>query len=412
MEILAAETPESAALYLQSEMERFGRDKGQPIKVSQFSWDNIWRELVNVGIYRRGPDIAEIGSTWLDGLVAMQSLNSFSARDIYQIGGQETFLPAAWQNVDMPNKEEVWGIPFRVDTRVMFYWKDQYEAAAVDPAQAFSSIDEMTASFAKMQAAGIPAWIAPTNSAHNTVYNMASWIWGAGGQFLSDDGKKTTLDTPAARHGIQSYFNLLRFMPKQTSPFSDHDALQLFFARKAASIVGGPWLLSLLRLRSDAAELFQRLGVALLPGPAFVGGTLLVTWKHSKYVFEPLDLIRRLTSVEFQSKYCPGSGMLPVRQDLWTDEFIHSDAYMPVFHQSILSGRGLHPIPLWGIVEDHLSNTMGAIWRDLYALNMPGLQIPNLDEVVARRLDALSVGLDLTLSVSNEPHDDMDDYMM
>lgn len=402
MEFLTAETPESATAQLQTEMERFGRDKGQPVKISQLGWDNIWRELVNVGIYRRGPDIAEIGSTWLDSLVAMQSLNAFAMRDVQQLGGKEVFLPKAWGSAGLGDQAEIWGIPFRTDTRVMFYWKDQFAQAGLDPMETFSHIENISPAFAKLQEAGIPAWIAPTNSSHNTVYNIASWIWGAGGDFLAPDGKKTAFGLSSARRGVSAYFDLLRFVPKQTSPFSDHDALQLFFARKAACMVAGPWLLNSLRLRSDAADLLPQLGLAPLPGPSFVGGTLLVVWKHSKYLFEPIDLIERLTAREFQSQYCQASGLLPVRQDLWTDEMIGGDEYLSVFHRAIQGGRSLHPIALWGMIEDHLSNTFGAIWRDLYALNRPGQQIAALDEMVGVRLDALTLSLDMTLSASTE----------
>src|SRR5689334_19537022 len=115
MNILTVEAPEAAALRLQSELDRFGKEKGQDAKISPVGWDNIWRELVNIGIYRRGPDIAEVGSTWLDGLVAMQSLNPFAARDVEQIGGKDVFLPALWKNVGLTNQNEVWGIPFRAD---------------------------------------------------------------------------------------------------------------------------------------------------------------------------------------------------------------------------------------------------------------------------------------------------------
>ena len=409
MELLVPEVPEAATLHLQSELDRFGRDKNQAVKVTQLAWENIWRGLVNVGIYRRGPDIAEIGSTWLDGLVAMQSLNQFSARDVYQIGGKEIFLPAAWKNVGLADQDEVWGIPFRADARVIFYWKDQFAQAKIDPAEAFASTTNMTEAFTRLQAAGIPAWIAPTNNAHNTVYNIASWIWGEGGDFLAEGGKKTALGSPEARRAIEAYFDLLRFMPKQTSPFSDNDALQLFFARKATVMVAGPWLLNSLRLRENAAELLPHLGVAPMPGPSFVGGTLLVTWQHSKYLFEPTDLIRRLTSFEFQSKYCQLSGMLPVRQDIWTDAFIHQDEYMPIFHAAIHTGRNLPPTALWGIVEDQLTNTLGAVWKDLYALHLPGQKLEALSEIIAMRFNALAVGLDMTLSASNKPHNDDDD---
>jgi multiple sugar transport system substrate-binding protein len=401
MEFLTVDTPEPATLRLQSEMERFGKDKNQPVNLVRFGWDTIWRELVNVGIYRRGPDIAEIGSTWLESLVAMQSLNSFSARDIDQIGGKEIFFPAAWQNVALADQKQIWGIPFRAEARMIFYWKDLFEKASVDTSQAFSTAESMATSFIKLQEMGIPAWVAPTDDHHDTVYNIASWIWGSGGDFLSSDGKRTGFSSPASQRGIRAYFDLLRFMPHQTSSVTYQDTLELFFARKAAAMIGGPWVLNGLRLQDDLAkQLLPHLGVALPPGPSFVGGTLLVLWKHSKHPWEAVELIKRLTSAEFQAEYCQISGLFPVRQDLWTDEFINSDEYFPFFNKAISTGRGLPPAALWGIIEDRLAKTIGAIWQDLYALQVLEKPINTLDEIVARHFESLAARLDMTLSAS------------
>jgi len=402
MEFLTVHAPEAATARLEAELARFGKDKSEPVNLLRFDWDNIWRELVNIGIYRRGPDVSEIGSTWMESLVAMQSLNPFSVRDIYHIGGKEIFLPVAWQNVATSSQQEVWGIPFRVDVRVIFYWKDMFHKASVDPVEAFSSMESMTAAFARMQAAGIPAWIAPTNNSHNTIYNIASWIWGQGGDFLTSDAKRTNLDSPTVQRSSRAYFDLLRFMPKQTSPFTDNDTLQLFFAREAATMVAGPWLLNSMRLDKGTADLVQHVGIAPMPGPSFVGGTVLVVWKHAKSAFNAVEFVRRLTSLEFQSDYCHASGLLPVRQDLWTEEFIHSDEYLPVFQKAIDSGRPFPPTKLWGMVEDHLARTMAVIWQELYALNMPGKPIDSLDEIIARHYGALSTRLNMTLS---EPKD-------
>jgi multiple sugar transport system substrate-binding protein len=400
MEFLTVDTPEAATLRLQSEMERFRKDKGQPVNLVRFGWDNIWRELVNVAIYRQGPDIAEIGSTWLESLVAMRSLNSFSAHDLQQIGGKEVFFPAAWQNVALSNQKEIWGIPFRADMRVIFYWKDLFENASVDASEAFLSTESMTASFIKLQRAGIPAWIAPTNDTHNSVYIIASWIWGAGGDFLSPDGRRTAFNSPAARRGAHDYFDLLRFMPPQASSFSDSDTAQLFLAHKAAAMVAGPWLLNSLRMRSDMEKWLPNLGIALLPGPSFVGGTILVSWKHSKYPSEVVDLIERLTGPKFQEEYCYISGLLPVRHDLWTEKFIGSQEYLPVFNKAMLTGRGLPPTALWGIVEDRLSKALGAIWQDMYALDTHQKSIVELDNIIAKHFEAAATRLNMTLAIA------------
>lgn len=398
MEFLTVPIPEAANSILQAEIEHFSKQKGQPVTLSRFEWDDIWHELVNVGIYRRGPDIAEIGSTWLESLVAMQSLYAFSPNDITGIGGQEAFFPAAWQNIALANQKEIWGIPFRTDLRVIFYWKDIFEQASVDASEAFSTTENMTAAFTKLQQKGITSWVVPTNDTHNTVYITASWVWGAGGNFLSPDGKRTEFGSSTTLRGLQAYFDLFRFMPVHTSPMTDNDALEFFFERKSAATVAGPWLLNTLRMKKDGEKLLSQLGIALMPGPAFVGGTILVIWKHGKHWSDAVGLIKQLTSLEFQLKYCQISGLLPVRQDLWTDQFIGDQEYLAIFNKAIRTGRGLPPIALWGMVEDRLAKTMGAIWQELRSLE-PSQKSKNvLERTVARHFETLSARLDITLS--------------
>jgi multiple sugar transport system substrate-binding protein len=397
MEFLAVEAPEAATMQLRAEMECFSKDKNQPVSLSQFGWENLWRELVKVGIYRRGPDIAETGSTWLESLVAMEYLHSFSANEINSIGGKEVFLPAVWQNIAIVNQKEIWGIPFRADARVVFYWKDIFENASINVPEAFSTPENMTAAFEKLQASGISPWVVPTSAATNTVINVASWIWGAGGDFLSPDGKRTDFGSSATRRGFQAYFDLFRFMPKHAFPITDNDVTDLFFARQAAATIAGPWLFNSPHLQNDGEKLRQRLGVALLPGPSFVGGTSLVLCKHCKDSSNAIAFIGRLIGPEFQTEYCKLTGMLPVRKDLWTDEFINSHEYMPIFNQAIRTGRGLPPIALWGIIEDRLAKTMSHIWENLHLMDdsLQSKKIPG--QMLSQHLASLSAYLDMSL---------------
>jgi len=398
MEFLTVPVPETATTILAAAIEGFSRENGQPVNQSHVDWDAAWRELVNVGIYRKGPDIAEIGSTWLESLVAMQSLYPFSPQDITRVGGQEIFFPSAWQNVVLPSQKEIYGVPFRADVRVVFYWKDMFETVSIDPTEAFSSTENMQVAFTKLQQAGISPWVAPTNNTHNTVYMIASWLWGAGGDFLSPDGKRTQFGLPAAQRGIQAYFDLLRFMPQQTFPLTDNDVWEIFSERKAAAVVAGPWLVNNFLMKKDGEELISRLGTVLLPGPSFVGGSTLVIWKHGKHWPEAVEFIKRLTSVEFQSEYCQVSGLLPVRQDLWTEHFIGNHEYLSVFNKAMRAGRGLPPIALWGMIEDRLSATFAAIWRELYSLDMSQKSQDKLDKIVTKHLEILAARLDVTLS--------------
>ncbi len=59
---------------------------------SQFlTWGNAWTELVRVALYSHGPDVSEIGTTWVGDLVGMNSLHAFTYAEIEAIGGADLF---------------------------------------------------------------------------------------------------------------------------------------------------------------------------------------------------------------------------------------------------------------------------------------------------------------------------------
>ena len=104
--------------------------------ITVLEWDTIWRDLVNIGIYKRGADVSEVGTTWIGSLISMNSLRGFTRAEIAQIGGEQAFLPTAWQTTSMVGDARVLAIPFLSDVRVIFYWRDMLEKAGVDEATA------------------------------------------------------------------------------------------------------------------------------------------------------------------------------------------------------------------------------------------------------------------------------------
>ena len=100
---------------------------------------------------------------------------------------------------------------------------------------------------------------------------------------------------------------------------------------------------------------------------------------------------------EFQAEYCELAGSLPVRKDLWTDEFINSREYMPVFNQAIRAGRGLPPVAQWVKIEDRLSKMLGHMWENLYLMDgaQKSKKIP--EQMLAKQLASLSAYLDMSL---------------
>ena len=52
----------------------------------------------------------------------------------------------------------------------------------------------------------------PTKRSNMTLHYIASWIWGAGGDFLSPDGANLAFDQPKALEGCMAYYGLRRFL--------------------------------------------------------------------------------------------------------------------------------------------------------------------------------------------------------
>jgi multiple sugar transport system substrate-binding protein len=312
------------------------------------------------------------------------------------MGGAASFLPATWLNGSLLGSERQWGIPWLADTRVIFYWRDMLCAAGIDETTAFSSIEQVEDTLARLQAGGSATpWVVTTRHTRSTLYNVASWVWGAGGDFVTADGAHVTVADAAARRGLQAYFDLQRFMPQTTQPLDGRQTIDLFCNRQVAALIHGPWLLNKLREQAGSTELLSRVGVALPPGPSFVGGTLLIIWQHIQREQEQaaVDLIRSLVTDPAWLDFYLHIGNLPARLDLLAQPVFADDPHYRVLLQSLRLGRTHARLPLWGVVEDRLKKVLAQIWDDIRA-------DPDQDKagLISRYIGPLAQQLEATLT--------------
>jgi multiple sugar transport system substrate-binding protein len=389
---LAGHLP-AAIQVLRQVVERYEQSHQNGVQLTIFGWDTIWKDLVNVGIYKRGADLSEIGTTWIGSFVSMNALRAFRPAEIAQLGGEQAFLPMAWRTTSLVGDTRVWAIPFLSDVRVIFYWRDMLEQAGVDETTAFASFESMQAAFKRLKSI-IPApWAVPTDaSTQDTLHNASSWVWASGGDFVSPDGRKTRFAEPGARRALQAYFSLYRFMPKGIHPISGAKMVDLFRQRQVAAVLGGPWLLADLRGREEFASQKAKIGIALPPGPSFVGGTNLVIWQHTRSESECIEMIRYLVSPQVQNEICLASGHLPVRMEALADPVYTADPHLKVLVEALHTGCVPITFPLWGMVEDKLSASFVQVWSELFAQRHDRLEV-----ILSRHLEGLARRLDLLL---------------
>ena len=393
VEFLTVVNDQGAERRINSLFVRFQEISKNSVDAHFYDWDSIWRALVNMGIYRRGADVAEVGTTWLESLVAMNALRPFSPAEVDMLGSQEAFIPETWGATSIHGDARVWGIPARCDVRVVWYWKDMLEQAKVDAATGFADLQSLQETLEKLKAVLAMPWVMTiARDDPNIIQTLATWIWACKGEFVTPDCKKVSLLEPNALKALQAYFGLYQYMSKDTLDLSSNEIAELFFERKTAAIFGGPWVLTELRQRRILGNQLARIGIAPTPGPPFVGGTVLTIPRHVRNIQPSMEFIKFMMMPEIQVAYCPPVGLLPTTHKAWESPIMQEDPFNRVIYQAFENGRGLPTVALWGMVEEKLKSSIYQIWKDL--LWNPGTTI---DQAIQTHLEPTVRRLNISL---------------
>lgn len=352
------------------------------VRVTYMTWPSAWSELVERIVHRAAPDVMELGSTWVSTFRAMEALRPFLPAEIRWVGGLDRFFLPLWQAARVD--ESIWGIPWLADLRLVFYRKDAFDKAGLEerPFKFFKSPEAFEQTLhALARVWEPPVWVVPTLAERNTIHHIASWIWSYGGDFLSPGGTPAFGEEPALK-GILAYFRLGRLMGCPIPRWSATQADEIFWQGRAAATIGGWWL-----WEYADETLRPRIGLALPPGPPFLGGSLLSIWRESRVPEAALAVLQRLVHPETMRAIGQVPGMpLPAQPNL-LPELLSS---IPTSELEILQtgfdyAHRLPGFSLWGIVEDRLNITFGEIWMDLSSCpeNIEGIIRARLQEAQA-----------------------------
>lgn len=371
-------TPEAASR-LRSHLDAFEAQHHVTVSLAPMLWSEGWSSIANMAIYGHGPDVAEIGTTWISSVAAMNALRPFSAQEVHALGGPDAFLASSWRTGIPIGDDQVWAIPWLAHPEMLYYRRDWLERAGIhDAGAAFADPIALEQTLQRLRASGIPHPLGlTTHRLGNIIHEAATWIWNAGGDFLSADGKQVLFDQPAAQRGLRAYFSLRQYVvPTSTPP---RTSASQFVQGDAAVAVENPWI----ALHRSEITFGEYVGVASMPGIPFLGGTSLVIWKHSRRAAAALELVRFLS----QRLYQPGNlhaDLFPARRASLA-ALVEQDAFYHAALASLQKGRAFPSVRLWGAIESRLIDALVAIWAE--GLSQPDSDI---DEIVQGRLEPVA----------------------
>src|SRR3972149_1108763 len=270
-------------------LDQFEKEQHLHVRLTVLTWESAWAELVKVALYGHGPDVSEIGTTWIGNLIAMNTLRPFTPAELNMLGGSAAFLPSSWQSSTVIGERDVCAVPWLADTRLIYYRRDLLDKAGVDVATAFNSPRQLALTLGRLSEHGIELpWVVPSRYSGRTLHEIASWVWAAGGDFVTADGKRVIFDEPQARAGMKAYFELHRYLAPEARYLNGIQSDAFFLQKQAAITITGPWEMYFNRNAEAAAGW----GLALPPGTPFVGGSNLVVWQHTRHEREALKLVK------------------------------------------------------------------------------------------------------------------------
>jgi len=375
-------------------LHRFEKREGIAVHVDILDHTREQRQLSDFAIFRTGPDVSEVGTTWLSSLISMGALSDFPPWEVDALKRGGAFFLPAWQ----PGVERgaTLAIPWRTDTRVIYYRRDLLHQAGIDEATAFATVNDLRQTLTRLQALpGVLPCIIPTNRQPILLHVLAPWVWLAGGKFLREDGRKTLFAEPEALAGIVNYFDTFApVLAPAAQGMSDNEVCAAFLTGRTAVTITGNWLLDSVQQQADTLpDIASNLGLALTPGAQYRGGMSLVIWQHSRHPKEAIKLIRFLTDPAFQTTDLRRAGHLPARQQALDSPPFTTDPHFRLIGESLRSAQEFNAVYLWGLVEDRLTTAISALWQQIAA--DPNA---NVRDLVAGQLKPLAARLNRTLS--------------
>lgn len=358
----------------------FSANTGASVDYSFYS--QPWHDITTTMLQGIGPSVSEIGSTWTKSLSVTQALNPVPARVIGLLGGKSAFV----YTTDPSAEETNYSVPLFVETRVIYYRKDLLAKAGVDEAIAFSTPRKVIETLEALRQSGIEyPLLFPMANRWLTLSLAASWVWGAGGDFIAPDGKSVLFDKEESAQGISEFLSLARYTNPELKGVENPDLL--YGQGGHAITMGSPWLYHYITTSGEANPILREtIDVALPPGPSYLGGTNLVVWKHSRNLQLAFNLVSFLAGPDVQMGW--RSGILPARRDALLSDFYNSNPAYKKMVQATLAGRAFSSQPLWGVVEQRLSSLLSQLWDD--CAQKPKVSLTDIIEsdlsVLARRL--------------------------
>lgn len=316
--------------------------------VQQIPWTAAHEKLLTAFAGNSLPDVCQLGNTWipeLSSLGGIDALNGLIAQSGAIAGSN--YFPGIWETNKIDTT--VYGIPWYVDTRLLFYRKDILAKAGFpDGPKSWSDLltasDRIVNSGAKRYAIFLPT---------NEWQPLALFGLEAGASLLKDHNTQADF---TSKEFVKAFAFLRTFYQKGYAPLSWMEIQNIYQGIGEGYIsmyLTGPWNIGEFerRLPTNVQDKWMTAPMPGLdgthPGCSFAGGSSLVIVKSSRQKGAAWKLIEYLSRTSVQLDFYHLTGDLPTLRRAWDDSSFSTNRYMHAFFLQLQYLKTTPKIPEW-----------------------------------------------------------------
>lgn len=305
---------------------------GIRVDVQNIPWTAAHEKLLTAYAADGLPDVCQLGNTWIAEFATLQSLTPLQPLvDTSTVIDQSDYFTGIWDTNVVDG--QLVGIPWYVDTRLLFYRKDLLrQAGYAQPPKTWVEWEQVNAALKKvMGARGYPV-LMPLNEFEPQL----SFALQQEDSLLRDGDTRGNFRSPGFRRTLAFYDNMFEqgWAPKM-SETQISNVWDEFFRGFTAFYLSGPWNIREFRQRQPPG-LEGEWGATPLPGPdglgaGIAGGTSLVVFRSSQKKEAAWKLIEFLSRPAIQQRFYKIIGDLPPRRSAWQSSELQHDPLTAAF---------------------------------------------------------------------------------
>ena len=235
----------------------------------------------------------------------------------------------------------LYAVPYVTNAGLLLYRKDILAKEGVSPPRTWAELERDAKAIAPKY--GLDGYAGQFLPYEGLTVNVAEAVYSAGGTILGDEGDRVTVNSAAAREGIDFLARGIRegWIPKAALTYKEEESKQAFQDGRLLFLRNWPYAYAV--ASAPGSPVVGKIGAVQLPGPdgpgtSVLGGSNLAVNTHARHPDSAARLIAYLTSEPVQRQVLTRGALPPVRAALYDDpDLIRRFPYLPTLRTAVVT---------------------------------------------------------------------------